>query len=121
MSEEEKKLESVKVSFYACLVLGFLYIVFGRDLVDFYFGIMWIFQAFFSLLRLKFRRGELSRWGEFVEWLTLMVFAVPGFLLGLIFFYPWGIAAGVILGCLVWFVFWRLWIDIYICKNWPAY
>jgi hypothetical protein len=119
--KEKKKLNSIEMSFYASLLLGILYIIFGRDPISFYFGIMWIFLAFFNLLRLKFRQGELSSWGEFVEWLTLIAFALPVFILGLIFFFPWGIVAGVILGCLVWFAFWRLWIDNYICENWPTY
>ena len=116
---EEKKMKTREFAFYGAIVIGFLYLLIGKDEWSSSFGIMWIFQAFFNAMRYRYRKHPFTWWGpEVMEGLTWLAFVIPGYLLGLAFFYPLGIAIGSILASLVWFVFWRLLLEEYIYRFW---
>ncbi len=119
ISSEEKKMKSREIAFYGSILLGIYYLLFSPEEWSVSFGIMWIFQSFFNAMRYRYRKHAFSFWDEEItEQLTWIAFVLPGLLLGLVFLYPLGIAIGSILASLIWFVFWRLWLEEYIFDFW---
>jgi hypothetical protein len=106
-------------AFYLAILVGLLYLMFGKWEFDYSFGIMIIFQGLFNAMRYRYRKYPFDWWGpEVMEGLSWVAFMLPGFLLGWIYLYPIGIAIGSILASLIWFIFWKLWIEEYIYNFW---
>jgi len=113
------KMKQREFAFYLAILVGLLYLMFGIGEFDYSFGMWIIFLGFFNAMRYKYRKYPFDWWGpEVMKGLSLVAFILPGFLLGWIYLYPMGITIGSILASLIWFIFWKLWIEEYIYNFW---
>ncbi|MDH5691345.1 MAG: hypothetical protein OEY81_07965 [Candidatus Bathyarchaeota archaeon] len=117
--EEKEELDKAIGSFGVTLIVGLLYLMFGRDEWDYGFGVMWLCSAFYHLLRFRYAQYEYRFWiEEFTEWLIIVPFLIPGFILGFYFENPWIMSLGTIVGLTIWLALWKLYFEKRIHEFW---
>ena len=117
--EEKEELDKAIGSFGTTLILGLLYLMFGRDEWDYGFGVMWLCNALYHLLRFRCSQYEHRFWTEEItEWLIMIPFLIPGFILGFHFENPWIMSLGTIVGLTIWLTLWKLYFNKRIHEFW---
>ena len=109
------------VSFCLAFIIGFLMLLSPRGTWEMNWAsalIFW-FDAFLHILRFRYRTYDHGVWiEEIIEQVSLVAFAIPGFILGWLTLDPWIMCAVCILGMSIWFVLWRLFLEDLIHGFW---